>query len=116
MLTAYSAVKEVISSCYFCKRENARPIQSNTNDYSDILVNPKQKFFQYCYVDYAGPYITEYGGSRVKTYLVIFKCVWSRMINVEIVTSADARTFLIAFQNHVYAYGLPSKLFFRFWE
>jgi hypothetical protein len=33
------------------------------------------------------------------------------MINVEIVTSADARTFLIAFQNHVYAYGLPSKLF-----
>ena len=32
------------------------------------------------------------------------------MINVELVTSADASNFLMAFQNHIYSYGLPSKL------
>ena len=51
-----------------------------------------------------------HGMEKVKTYCVIFKCIWSKMVNVEIVTCADANSFLISFQNHIYSYGLPQRL------
>lgn len=111
LLKAYSAVKRVLNECYHCRRFNARPIKVNANDYKEWNINPEKRFFSHCFVDYFGPYFTRYGSEKVKTYGVIFKCVWSKMINVEIVTCADASNFLIAFQNHVYAYGLPTKLF-----
>ena len=110
IVKAFSAVKEVISKCYHCKRFNSRPVKVNANDYKEWHANPVQKFFSHCFVDYFGPYFTWYGSEKVKTYCVIFKCIWSKMVNVEIVTCADANNFLVAFQNHIYSYGLPCRL------
>ena len=43
--------------------------------------------------------------------MVIFKCLWSKAINIEVVTSADAKSFIIAFSNHIFSFGIPSKIF-----
>ena len=110
ILKAYSAVKQVLNKCYHCRRFNARPVKVNVNDYKEWNINPVRRFFSHCFVDYFGPYTTKYGGEKVKTYGVIFKCIWSKMINVEVVTSANTSNFLMAFQNHVYSYGLPTRL------
>lgn len=45
---------------------------------------------------------------KQKVYLLIFKCAWSRHINIEITTSADTKNFLQAIQSHIYEYGIPS--------
>ncbi|XP_068224565.1 uncharacterized protein [Palaemon carinicauda] len=111
LLKGFSTVKKVVNECYHCKRFNSRPVKVNANDYREWNVNPIKRFFSVCFIDYFGPYFTRYGSDKVKTYGVIFKCIWSRMINVEIVTSADSKGFLLAFQNHVYNYGLPNKVF-----
>ena len=111
IIKAYSAVKSVISQCLHCRRMNARTIQSNTNAYRNFTLNPPQTLFAFCYLDYAGPFFTYYGGNKTKTYLVIFMCIWSRSINIEVVLSADIKNFLMAFSNHVYSYGLPQKIF-----
>ena len=50
-------------------------------------------------------------GSKVKTYLVIFKCLWSRAINIEVVTAADAKTFILALNDHIYTYGIPRRIY-----
>ena len=110
ILKVFSAVKEVIGKCFHCNRFDSRPVKVNTNDYKEWLANPPQRFFSHCFVDYFGPYFTMYGKEKVKTYCVIFKCIWSKMVNVEIVTCADANNFLVAFQNHIYSYGLPQRL------
>ena len=110
ILKAYSAVKEVIRTCYHCKRFNSRAIKTNVNDYKEWYINPNRRFFSHCFVDYFGPYFTKYGKEKTKTYCVIFKCIWSKMVNVEVVTSADTQNFLMAFQNHIYNFGLPQKL------
>ncbi|XP_068240620.1 uncharacterized protein [Palaemon carinicauda] len=111
LLKGFSTVKKVVNECYHCKRFNSRPVKVNANDYREWNVNPIKSFFSVCFIDYFGPYFTRYGSDKVKTYGVIFKCIWSRMFNVEIVTSADSKGFLLAFQNHVYNYGLPNKVF-----
>ena len=110
ILKAFSAVKEVIGKCFHCNRFNSRPLKVNTNDYKEWLANPRQRFFLHCFVDYFGPYFTMYGKEKVKTFCVIFKYIWSKMVNVEIVTRAVANNFFIAFQNHVYSYGLSHRL------
>ncbi|XP_068225629.1 uncharacterized protein [Palaemon carinicauda] len=111
LLKGFSTVKKVVNECYHCKRFNSRPVKVNANDYREWNVNPIKRFFSVCFIDYFGPYSTRYGSDKVKTYGVIFKCIWSHMINVEIVTSGDSKGFLLAFQNHVYNYGLPNKVF-----
>ena len=111
ILKAFSTVKRILEDCVHCKRFNSRPIKVNTNQYTDWNVNVTQRFFSVCFIDYFGPYITELGNVKTKTYCIIFKCIWSRMVNVEVVTSADSNGFLLSFQNHVYSYGLPSQVF-----
>ena len=111
ILKAFSTVKKVLCDCVHCRRFNSRTIKVNANQYTDWNVNVTKRFFSVCFIDYFGPYITKFGNVDTKTYCVIFKCIWSRMINIEVVTSADSCGFLLAFQNHVYSYGMPSKVF-----
>ncbi len=110
ILKAYSSVKKIINSCIHCRRFNNRGIKVNANDYPSFMVNTGQKLFETVFIDYAGPYITKLGKERTKTYLVLFKCFFSKSINVQIVTSADIKGFLRAFQDHVYEYGLPQSV------
>lgn len=110
IIKAYSTVKKVLTNCFHCKRFNSRPIQVNANDYKEWIINPIKQFFSVCFIDYFGPYVTNFGDQKVKTYGIIFKCVWSKMINIELVTSADTRSLLLAIQNHVYSYGLPKRM------
>ena len=110
ILKAYSAVRKVLKECYHCKRFNSRPIKSNANCYRDWNVNPTGRIFSTCFVDCFGPYYVRYGENKVKAYGVLFKCVWSKMINVEVVLSLASNDFIVAFQNHIYSYGIPEYL------
>ncbi len=109
ILKAFSSVKNIIRECVHCKRFNARSIKVNSNDYKEFMVNPKQRLYSTLWIDYAGPFQCHMTKKeKQKVYLLIFKCAWSRHINIEITTSADTKCFLMAFQSHVYEYGLPS--------
>ncbi len=110
ILKAFSSVKRVIQNCIHCRRFNARPIKVNTNKYPEFMINTKQRLFATTFVDYVGPYITLFGKVRTKTYLILFKCFWSKAIHVEIVISADTKGFLMALQNFIYLYGIPQSL------
>ncbi len=107
ILRAFSSVKKILLTCSHCRRFNSRPIKVNTNDYRSFMVNPKQQIFATTYIDYAGPYMTRIGDVKQKTYVVLFKCFWSKTINIQLTHSADAKGFLLAFQNQIYEYGIP---------
>jgi hypothetical protein len=73
------------------------------------MVNAKQRLFDNLWLDYIGPFQCRMTKTeKRKIYIIIFKCAWSRNINLEIVTSGDTKSFLQGFQNHVYEFGLPS--------
>ncbi len=111
ILKSFSAVRKSIQTCFHCRRFNQRTIRTNTNDYKSWMISPKQRLFETCFVDYFGPYWTLYGNQKTKTYGVIFKCIWSKAISVQVINSADAKGFLMSLQSHIYEYGLPKALY-----
>jgi hypothetical protein len=71
------------------------------------MVNTNQRLFSTVFIDYAGPFMCHFGKEKQKTYIVLFKCWWSKAINMVVVDSANAGGFIGAFQSHVYDYGIP---------
>ncbi len=107
ILKAFSSIKRILKDCVHCKRFNSRSVKVNTNEYRSFMVNARERIFNTVFIDYVGPYYTKIKEIKQKTYLVIFKCFWSKAINIQVVTSADTKSFLMAFQNHIYEFGLP---------
>lgn len=107
ILKAFSSIKNVVKNCIHCRRFNARATKVNCNDYREFMVNTKQRLFSTMYIDYVGPFVCKVGKVKQKTYIVLFKCWWSKALNAVVVDSANAQGFIFAFQNHVYDYGIP---------
>ena len=101
-----SLVKKILRRCTVCRRFYARPIKLNQNDYRLERVDPEKQPFANLYLDYAGPFIVELCSNKIKVWLLVLTCMWSRAVNVIVCRSADTASFLKALQKHIYSYGL----------
>lgn len=99
--------KSLLRSCVVCKKLNERPLKTNQSSYREFRVNPPNVPYRALFLDYIGPFFFKQGNSRVKVYLLLFTCLWSRSINLKICRSLSVHDFLRAFQLHVFEYGLP---------
>lgn len=107
----FSLVKGILKQCVICKRLNSNTVKLNQNSYRDFRCNPPNVPYQYIFMDYIGPYNVRHGNEKVKVYLLIFTCLWSRSINLEVCLDLSVKSFLRAFQKHLYEHGMPSKIF-----
>ena len=107
ILNYYSAVKEVIKSCVWCRRLNARTIKINTNAYRDFRVNPSTIPFRDVMIDHMGPFTIKSNNSNEKVWVLLITCLFSRAVSLELCRNLGVNSFLRAFQIHVFKYGLP---------
>ena len=103
----FSNVKKVLKSCVSCRKMNERTIKLNQSSYRDFRLQPCEKPFGYCYMDYMGPFQTKQGNQKVKVWLLIITCMWSRAVNLKVCTDMSTKEFLRAFQLHSFEYGIP---------
>lgn len=109
---AFSFVKKIVKMCISCKRLNARSIRLNENVFRDFRLEPCNIPFRDLYLDYIGPfYVFDSNNVRVKKYLLIFTCLWSRAIHLEICTDLSLKNFLRGFQLQIFTHGTPSRIF-----
>ena len=106
----FSKVKTVLGNCTLCKRLNSRPIELNQSDYRLERLDPPTVPFRSIYIDHFGPYCVKLSGTKVKVYLLLFTCMFTRAFNVQICLDMTVESFLRAFQLHVHKYGLPSRI------
>ena len=102
----FSVVKKVLRNCVTCKRLNEPPIKINQNSYRDFRVNPGKKPFSYVFVDYAGPFLVSLKGEKVKVWLLLVTCLYTRAINIKICQSLNLEDFMRALQMHIFEYGI----------
>jgi hypothetical protein len=102
----FSLVRRLLRECIVCKRLNARPIKLNQSAYRDFRLNPPSRVFSYIFIDYMGPWLTVLGSCKVKVWVLVITCLWSRAINLKICTSANVDCFLRALQLHIYEHGM----------
>ena len=96
-----SSIKYYISHCSACTRRSATPIRQLTADLPACGVTVTNKSFKFCGVDYVGPYVFRQGRSDCKAWGLLFTCLCTRAIHVELVTSLDLNRIASCLLSHV---------------
>jgi len=114
LLHARNLVKRHIHRCVVCARHRATPVSQLMSNLPEVQVNPSRPF-QHTGVDYAGPFhvLPVVGRSQRthKAYVVVFDCLATKAIHLELANNYTSDGFLAAFRRFTSRRGLPSSLF-----
>ena len=97
IIRGISSVKRYLSDCSKCVRRKATPIRQLMADLPVCRVTATNKPFKFSGCDFLGPLRFRQGRSECKAWGLLFTCLCTRCIHVEIVTSLDLNSFLLAF-------------------
>ena len=92
-----SSVKYYIADCGKCAILKAKPIRQLMADLPSCRVTVCNKPFKFAGLDYLGPFYFRQGRSDCKAWGLLFTCLCTRCLHVELVTSLDLDSFLLAF-------------------
>ena len=107
----FSTVKKCLKSCISCKKLNSQAVKLNQSPYRDFRLNPPSTVYKYIFVDHFGTYTIKYNNEKIKAYILIVVCLWSRSINLIPCLSLNTESFLRAMQLHVFDFGMFECLF-----
>ena len=106
----FSIVKRVLRECVHCRRMNGRTIKVTQNSYRDFRVSPPNVPFRYIFIDHFGPYMVKNNGKKVKVWVLLFSCLWSRATNLKMCTDLTVAEFLKCVQLHIFEFGTPERV------
>lgn len=107
---ANSAIRKVLSKCVTCRRLAAKPgKQKMANLPSDRLTGDKPPFTNVG-IDYFGPFEVKVGRSLVKRYGVLFTCLTTRAIHLEVAHSLETDSCINAFRRFISRRGQVSVM------
>ncbi|XP_060757415.1 methyltransferase-like protein 23 isoform X1 [Neoarius graeffei] len=104
--------QKAVDNCIICKKERARTCQQIMGDLPEERVNPAAPF-QFTSVDLFGPYQVKDDVRRrasMKVWGVLFCCMSSRAIHVELANTLTTESFLLAYQRFTSIRGHPQKI------
>ena len=96
-----SAVRHVIASCVQCRRMRGPVQEQKMADLPTCRMDDTLPPFSYTGVDYFGPFRIKDGRKEVKRYGVIFTCLVSRAVHIEVANTLDTDSFLHALRRFV---------------
>jgi len=105
-----SVVKRVLRSCFKCRVARANVVQQVMAPLPDFRVTPGKPAFTCTGVDYMGPVIVKQGRSLLKHYVCVFTCMATRAVHLELSSSLNTSSFLLALQRFVNRRGKPIKI------
>ena len=106
-----SSVKRSLGDCSKCRLRKATPIRQLMADLPECRVTATEKPFKFCGVDYLGPFTFRQNRSDCKAWGILFTCICIRCIHVELVTSLDLNSFLLAFSHFTNLCGAVDTIF-----
>ncbi|XP_077966916.1 uncharacterized protein LOC144420936 [Styela clava] len=111
ILHLQSAVAKVLRECMPCKIRSARPGKQWMSDMPAVRLCTGNRPFFHSFVDYFGPIKVKLGRSEHKRYGVIFTCLSTRAIHLEVAESLDTSAFLQAFFRFVSRRARPAHMY-----
>ena len=91
-----SAISSHIARCIPCRRMRGPVEQQKMADFPEDRIQPSQPF-SYCAVDYFGPWYIKEGRRELKRYGVLFTCLASRAVHLEVSNSMTTDSFINAY-------------------
>lgn len=96
-----ATLKRVLSKCVTCRRYQARAGQQKMAELPADRVRADEPPFSSVGVDYFGPFDVKRGRSTVKRYGVIFTCLTSRSVHLEVAYSLDTASCINAIRRFI---------------
>ena len=111
ILGGISSVRSVIGPCILCRKINSRPSEQIMASLPLERVTSGGPPFSSVGIDYFGPFKVICKRSEVKRYGVVFSCLASRAIHLEVAASLDTDAFFNAFQHFRARRGSPKVVY-----
>ena len=105
------SVKHYIAECGECALRKAKPIRQLMADLPSFRVTIANKPFQICGTDFLGPILYRQNRSECKAWGLLFTCLSTGCLHVEIVTGLDLNNFLLAFSRFTNLRGKVDTIF-----
>ncbi|XP_053953165.1 uncharacterized protein LOC128859969 [Anastrepha ludens] len=105
-----SMVKECSKRCQMCRNRKAKPQPTQMGSLPVERLSPFTKPFTKPGVDYFGPIDVAVGRRREKRWGVLFTCLTSRAVHIEIAASLSTETFLLMLKLFVCRRGVPKRI------
>ena len=90
-----SAVARYIADCVTCRKLRASAQEQKMSDLPKDRLEPSPPF-TFCGVDYFGPWLIKEGRREMKRYGVVFTCLASRAIHLEVAKTLETDSFINA--------------------
>lgn len=110
LINANSAARKILSECITCRRNRGKLIEQKMADLPLERVMPDNAPFTDVGVDYFGPIDVKKGRSLLKRYGVIFTCLTSRAVHLEVAYTLDADSCINAIRRFVCRRGPVSSI------
>lgn len=110
IISAPSAVRKVISNCLPCRRLKPKVGSQKMADLPRDRLVPDEPPFSRVGMDYFGPIEVKQKRSRVKRYGVVFTCLNTRAIHLEVADSLDTSSCISALRRFLARRGQCKKI------
>ena len=104
-------INKFTSKCFKCRKLREIPVLPLMSSLPRHRLEPFQPPFTNCGLDYFGPYETTVGRRREKRYVLLFTCLVTRAVHLEVTHSMDTNSFIMAFQRFENRRGRPAVVY-----
>lgn len=106
-----AAVKSVALKCQFCRIKYAQPSEPKMGDLPSARLENTRRAFVHCGIDYFGPMEVAVGRRKEKRWGVLFTCLVTRAVHLELASSLSSDSAIMAIRRFVARRGQPSVMF-----
>ncbi|KAL2099386.1 hypothetical protein ACEWY4_005866 [Coilia grayii] len=106
--SANSVVRKFLSRCVICRKVKGKALEQKMADLPEDRLLPDNPPFTNVGVDYFGPFDVRRGRNTVKRYGVLFTCLTTREVHIEIAHTLDTDSCLNAIRRFVCRRGQVS--------
>lgn len=110
ILKIRSQVKKFAHTCVKCRELRAKPSVAQMGNLPPERTTPFVFPFTYTGIDYFGPLTVKVGRRVEKRWVVLFTCMTSRAVHLEVVPSLDTSSCIMAIRCFVAIRGVPQKI------
>lgn len=110
ILKIKSQVKKFGNLCVKCRELRAKPNVAQMGNLPPERTTPFAFPFTHTGIDYFGPLTVKVGRHVEKRWVVLFTCMTSRALHLEVVPSLDANSCIMAIRCFMAIRGIPQKI------
>ena len=104
-------MRSITNKCLVCRLHRRKPQNPLMGDLPTARVAARQKPFSHCGIDYFGPMNVKIGRRREKRWGVLFTCLTTRAIHIELAHSLSASSAIMAVQRLAARRGVPLHMY-----